>query len=637
MFGSVVRLELRKQRRNALSVLLVIAIFLAVALGIGLYRRHADPDLLPGLLAAFALGIPIVAVCTGAPVAAALRSQRKAEEMLPFHPVSRLVGAYLVSHLYFLAISAGMLAVGFPNEDLHRDFTIARLALAVLQLHFLAFFISYWLNQAFLGGALAALLVGGELFLSFTMVRFAQQVPGPYELMLSRSWALAAIVALILGGIATVPMLSRRLEREKPAGLWMGSVIAVFLIAPLLVIGMSVAYSVRQLTARLVFIDQDRRMSDVLDPLNLPALQPGVLMRTFSGKLVLINGRQRQLLVSEDLDVLPDLAASSGSSIGNRNYDFRRTWDGEIWVLLQESNASASNSVAMEVWSGKPGNSFARVADLTTRGFTHCFFGQRAESLVLYAVTGKRELLFARIEERPPWKWNLVKVMEDSDMAWHESVQDQVEAGAEGGRVAVISMQDHQLVKRLPGGGERRWPIPAFPYPRIYGPYALPVSALSADPTFALELQKGSASELVLFAPDGSVRTVLTAVGHGISEWIIPGGGTAWIGGGRLIVFENGGAVHGPFDATGMPSFPRMLRLSGDELWFCQGARLLKRDLKTGRQSLDVRFLPPDIEEELGNGPQFVPAQEGIYFIRDHQICLVYWNGKIRQLGPDRV
>ena len=70
-------------------------------------------------------------------------------------------------------------------------------------------------------------------------------------------------------------------------------------------------------------------------------------------------------------------------------------------------------------------------------------------------------------------------------------------------------------------------------------------------------------------------------------------------------------------------------------MWVLLGKNLLKADLTNGKILFDSGPLSND--DDPWNSYLLNPTKEGMYFIRDNRICLIDWDGKIRDLGAASV
>src|SRR5687768_11542875 len=100
---NVFRLELWKQKKSFLSILLVLALGAGMpAVLLPVIRPIGSNDSFLGAAAFLIFLLPLVIAFLGASGASALRKteERMHEELLPVHPLIRVSGAYIANFLY---------------------------------------------------------------------------------------------------------------------------------------------------------------------------------------------------------------------------------------------------------------------------------------------------------------------------------------------------------------------------------------------------------------------------------------------------------------------------------------------------------------------------------------------------------
>ena len=161
MFRNVFVLELRKQRKASLSVLLVMILGVLGTSFVVARGRWSFADIYLGAMSFCVIGLPLIGTVLGSSAAMGIRNQsvRDSEEALPSTPAGKVFGAYLASAIYFLGIVLVVFAL-YPSGKAELKW----IWLAVPYLHFLAFALTYSLKLPVLGAGLAVILVGVDTF-----------------------------------------------------------------------------------------------------------------------------------------------------------------------------------------------------------------------------------------------------------------------------------------------------------------------------------------------------------------------------------------------------------------------------------------------------------------------------------------
>lgn len=216
---SLIRLELRKQRKSFWGLLLIIAISSTfVTASISTFAELSAGEaflLVTTVLQAF--GLPFFALLLGCTAGATLKSsERKCEEDIPVRSSKRIFAAYITSLTYLLMLAGILCITTAPIKDsgiLREDFVVSTVMALLLPLHSAAFLFSYWLSQALLGGVVSTIVtVPAYFFFPF--------------------WLFNAAAGLIGVGIQLSLMfwLANRIEREKRTWLPTKIVVGVILI-----------------------------------------------------------------------------------------------------------------------------------------------------------------------------------------------------------------------------------------------------------------------------------------------------------------------------------------------------------------------------------------------------------------------
>jgi hypothetical protein len=140
---------------------------------------------------------------------------------------------------------------------------------------------------------------------------------------------------------------------------------------------------------------------------------------------------------------------------------------------------------------------------------------------------------------------------------------------------------------------------------------------------------------VVLCKPDGSVESLWhvpqSSDDRSIRVSQVPGGATGFVSNDQLLIIDRLGRVYGPLNVPKPEGFLRLVRIAGSDLWIADGERFFKLDLRRNGASSNLSGIP---EQSGWIAADCHATREGLYFIRDHRITLVDWNGKTADLGP---
>ena len=188
MVAQILRLEFAKQRHVMFSLATIFLTTLVLTLLRQLVARQHIQEGFAGILLLLSIaGIPLLAALLGGSAGAGLRSTttKAIEDSLPFHPRRLFFSSYLISLFNFvffslLILGSAFLAGAISGIDAFLDMRWREfvLILFLLQLHALAFSLSYVFRLTVVG-ALAALAVCG---LQISLFTTAQTDYWPYWL-----------------------------------------------------------------------------------------------------------------------------------------------------------------------------------------------------------------------------------------------------------------------------------------------------------------------------------------------------------------------------------------------------------------------------------------------------------------------
>jgi hypothetical protein len=227
---ALIRLELRKQRKSFLGLLLIIVVSLTfLTSSISVFSKPTFGEMFWMISLLFQLlGLPFFALLLGGSAGATLRhSQRKAEEEIPVRASKRVLAAYFASLIYLILLAAILSVLSLSIRSLQADFSYPVVLVVLLPLHSAAFVFSYWLSQALVGSIIAVIAIilptcfffPNFLFrgMNFTLISF-NVGPG---------------LATVCIQLSLLLWLSNRMEREKRTWLPMKIAIGLLLVSAL--------------------------------------------------------------------------------------------------------------------------------------------------------------------------------------------------------------------------------------------------------------------------------------------------------------------------------------------------------------------------------------------------------------------
>lgn len=651
MFTDVAKLEINKQQRNALSVLLILAIAIFTALVHGVFRPARLMDLMKVLSVAAVYCIPVIGLVFGIAAAAGIRGEqrRMAEEMLPFSPRQRVLGAYIISLLLLTALSVFFVTACWWAGELMflKAWPLVGpywvLIPAVLYLHLLAFTLTYWTGQPLLGGGLAlvcAALTGFCLFslLSLYDRPFFDFSWQEFPLSLAKG---AAIVAL--AAFAVLWILPPRIERHRafrPDALVLG---ALLCLAPVLAFGALLRQAHDLETQLLPFQNWNLYGQAPVSE----HLSSNAMLKTETGSIVQIgpDGARKLIHRADDLllfqrPAIPERIVHTLTDSANR-----------VWVLMIPDTR---HDTIYELQKMEPGGTLKTYTTFQTLSVEPAVL---VDSLNGIFVCGYSESInFCSPLPAPgkPLEWRIVG---SKEAGFREATAELLNGALyEGGKVAILSKDNQTLTWKKSTDEIVRWNLPGKveQFPSILPfHYVAPVYFVQGEPVFALSVQEANEEQrLVLSLPDGSIRDPWNRTWgqEPLSIRSVPGG-TLWHAGPwnhrtDVIALSSEGDV---FPALRIPDlykqagFPYPLTKTeamillplriADSLWMIVQNRFLQIDLRNSRIIHQTTVLPHSGWLDFWNSLDLQPTQQGIYFVSEGRIHLVAWDGKITDLG----
>ncbi len=254
---SLVGLELRKQGKTFLGLLLIIVLCLTVVTAsVSTFAGlPADESFLSITVMLQAFGIPFFALILGGGAGSALRSaERKAEEDIPVRPIKRVFAAYLTSLFYLIILGTILFLASRPFQYsfyLQESYQVPLIAATLLSLHSAAFVFSYWLSQALLGSIVSVIATAsptlwlfinydsssssfksfvGNILVVFAYYLFPSLIFDYFVLILIASLVVPALIATVANLVILI-WLVKRIEKEKQIWLPMKIAIAAVLLS----------------------------------------------------------------------------------------------------------------------------------------------------------------------------------------------------------------------------------------------------------------------------------------------------------------------------------------------------------------------------------------------------------------------
>ncbi len=663
MTGAILYLEASKQRNTFGSAMILIGLTVILANVEGLLLQR---DLLEVTSAVAQIllvcAVPMLAMLLGASAGVSLRTSlnRNAEEPLPFPPVRKLLGAYIVSLAYLLEATT-VLAIlnyftgtfsSFWLSNWKTEFHIALVALP--KLHLLCFLLSYWLRQPALGAGLALAMITVELYglwLLSGVFQFPYYGFWYYSSSEVSFFIRVGVCALIgwCGATGSMFFLARNLETQERNSYVKSFFYFAGLAAGAIAVFCTLHAAVRSLNCELFPIFyRFYRLS--LDP-NLVPFE-GSLFGTAAGHILRIDERgERRILYRPENYGLFD----ASSRIGNaRTFDLFQDSQGTIWTLGPPDHMRTPD--VFEIHKASFGSSLEHHSTFVSKDITPSFFAMRGMEVCLYGHSNNR-LAYAPVPNaRTAPRWVISGSIQKS--LWLDSIDDRFRPEVMSGQAAELILEGKALSQRLQDGTTRFWKLPGKGVSPLASASSVVPAAFGSgmDMGFLLVIEiEAGASHLIMCLPDGDVRTLWDApAGAVIRRRIIPGGGTAWLvdakndnnGSEAIIVIDLKGNIftskdlHRIREEAGVRvtnggdyvGWDRPVRLHGKLFSMVTKGILMEINLITGHvvYSTDLR-VKRGKESILFMSP--VPAREGIYYIQDERIKLATWDHHTHDLG----
>jgi hypothetical protein len=575
------------------------------------------------------LGIPVLAIFTGPMAATQLRSEpnRSAEEPLPFSPIQKVFGAYITNLGFLLAGSAMFLAAAQLFGSLKSiEFSPTVILLAVLQFHLLSFLFSYWLNQPVLGTALAASIIAIEAYI-YNQSEILQWFSKSFSFTTASSfmfWVTSAGVISLIGGLISLWIIARRVELGLRTFFLPGLIayLAAFVGVIVLVVGMfTISYQLQnQLLPQYVMW-----FYEFISPPSLD--RTGAYFGTASGDLVRITPDGRQTLVRTPFALFPTRPEEIH---GYKSVN-------AAWFLVPKDD----HKKIYEVLRVADNNKAERYAAFSSKDVNPIFLVERNGKILIYAYSGNNvafaELPFHHNKNQSlDWKiLNTINVSRFSIIQEH-ALQPEIQAGI----LARLTSDGKTLTRKFPDGTSMQWSLPGKAnVPSVLASHIYPSYFNNGEPYFTLPVTENGKTSILACGPDGSISPVWKNswdLDISVYRKTLAGTGTGWISWKHepieLFVISNDGTPFAPislapFVKEKKPNWPSAMNLRGSTLSFLINDEFVYVDLSTGKILASLKL--KDFYDYYGQ-----PTKEGIYIVKENRICLIDWDGKVRDLGP---
>ncbi|HEY7160466.1 MAG TPA: hypothetical protein VH815_04370, partial [Acidobacteriota bacterium] len=452
-----------------------------------------------------------------------------------------------------------------------------------------------------------------------------------YPLSTWLTWIFGAAVGFI-GACAALFMIAKRVERSSRTFLLPGIAAAMAICAGTIFLAAGFFITSYKLQNRLI-------PANLTWPTRLiesPKLQlSGAFFYSMSGDLVEVTPEKKYVLRNTGFklraDKDPDLAA----------YYF--DGDSSYFLLKQEFGK-------YEIWKALDDGKFEHSFSFLSPKIAPEFMFQCGEDTCLYSFASNESfIVFSEITSKTAQnqniEWQRVPIPKGS-YGFTTIVQHVLNSQFGKYKLAVLSDSKNVLTRSLPDGKILQWNLPGVAVvSKFIGLIIVPAYEKAGEPYYVIPVSANGRTSLVECLPDGSVRPAWTdsfPSSDDVTARKVSGGGMVWLRWSDKKVTElrtvtRDGTFYG---ATKLPpnpgvDWPTPLKIDGTAIWFLSEKNLIKTDLKTGKILFDSG--PLSESYDLWSSYTLNPSKEGVYFIRDGRICLIDWNGKIRDLGEASV
>jgi hypothetical protein len=643
VFTNVIRLEFAKQRKGFLSVIFFGAIFLLFVFAESLLNNRNIFEVLNDIIGIFALmAMPALLILTGPAAAAHLRSEsvRGAEEPLPFTPIKKVFGAYLTNLIYLLIAFVflfGLTLLFHPLHDVDLSFSrsdirenLVAIIFLALQFHLLAFLFAYWINQPFLGTALAVLIIGAQILILLLVKTLNQQYWFTIHESSLAALMLSAIILGIMGGIAGLWIITKRVELNVRTFFWPGVTSAITISIGVLILGSGFSIISYRLQNRLI----PANLSWPYKFVESTTLKKGMFFYSVSDDIVLVTPENKTVLKNTSFKLNP---LREQDLIG---YDVSK----ETSFFLFRSTFGQ-----YEIWRTSANGKFDRYCKFLSPVEPEFMF-QRDDDISFYSYSSNQNfIVFSKVNEgsnNTTLQWERIAIPNGS--RGFPTILDHVlKDAAEQGRAARLSSSKKVLTRVLPDKTILEWNLPGVAVvPKFLGSIVQPAYEKDGQPHFVIPVNESGKISFVICSPDGSVRPAWNesrpSSDNDLSPRRLVGGGLVWVHWSvkaiELKVIGKDGTLYEPAKIdidNPADEWPVPIKMENSLMWLLLGKRFIKVDLNTGKTLLDSGVLTDNAN--FWNDYSMTPTEEGVYFIRKNQLCLIDWDGKIRDLGSASV
>ncbi|HSE39454.1 MAG TPA: hypothetical protein VLH08_01705, partial [Acidobacteriota bacterium] len=489
MFDNVMRLEFRKQRQDFLVVVgFATAVLLCFVLE-ALIRNRNVTEVLKDVLVFVSMGLVLVLALTSANSARNLRTEpyKAAEELLPFSPIQKTLGAYLVNVVY-LAAGSSLFLLSVYVFTAERNINWLPLSiLLIIHFHLLCFLFSYWLNQTILAVIISGLLVWCESAIIGQKVFFVLFFSDPDLLHkpLHSFWSFLSFVISITGGLVALAIISTRIERQRRVR-WMPGILAFIILLSgsflLFIDLLSSSYTVQK---RLM--PGEYYYSWIYEVLERSPdhERTGAYFFSLTGSIVRVSPQDRQVLREVPLRFVPKPAQ-----------DLINVYEAPdhtgFWTLIKREENK------YEIWNSRDGKKLKLYTRFTSKVVKPYYILKCETSLCVYG-NKERNIAHAMINTNGLSEWHETEPR-NYKLLLVGKIRDEVfEPEIEAGRAAVISSDLRKVTRQLKNGAVQEWVLPGkAEVPRSMGSVLMPAFHKDGEPIFALPVTSDNKTSLVI-------------------------------------------------------------------------------------------------------------------------------------------
>lgn len=639
----VVLLEFRKQRRTFVGIVLTLLLGAGLIAAAALVLEHFDQNDLRTAYQEAILGIfPLCTILLACSAGTSLFRFKDAEEVLPAHPLARFAGSYTVSLIFLAALGIALSLLADPYYRISSLDWVppAPLLFLFLELHLLAFVLTYWLRQPVIAAGISFFTVGLHGIVLWTirvvsenllsLLPMAERMSGPFDGMTlgimcpeTIKVPLSLLLSCVLIG---VPVIVRSMETGRRLSKGLSVLVFAGLLSGIVASAIRLGYLAGEIDSganRLFPLDYDCEFCTrwawggenhlgIREPLS-----SGMILSTAAGKLVRVykDGRAeilRQAKFTLTADVLWGAITREWflyPSGENSTYDYFMQDDGTFWELTESALSRSIPGQPMSLYKVQPQGA--------------SFLGEVDGAVYAFGSFSYNDAHFQRLDaDRPAGIWT------GPDMrSVLTELRDRLNLSTCGpdaySLTAPNGMKWHLPGRCVPWEYEF---FPLFPPISEVSPscYVIPVTGESHRVTFAICRPDGSVTQPwpVSWKPD-------------FRREAVPGGGVAFatdVSSAKpmLLLIARDGITYPPLILNSEWKQTSVRRLDSGKVWLIVNEKdLIRIDASSGATESISNLCGKDSKDCR---IYQISTFEGIYFVRNHSVFLCSWEGRIQDL-----